>query len=353
MKILLIKILLKLRNYIKLKFIIIIILLFFFITKDKIINTKNKLFDDVNDKENIKIYEMKEISNVTITNNIILIIELYPYHYECTPGFTKYFIDLGYNVDILMHEFGKDSLCLFENKDKIRLFLYKNLDQINFFEKFLIHYMNYYPLIVVQSATFYRNKTISELELLKTDKSILVLHSTKTYEWMNFSNVKNQNRIWTLGHFNIGLQVNPHYFGDIKLKDKNKITRFFIISTAGRNYNYIISSAEKIKSENLVFEIFVIGHERGFSIDNINETLKDNIIFNYNVNYSTLYQTVDSSDYIIINLDPDRDYEFRKEKISGAAQLSYGFLKPVLMNDYFKDIYNMTNENSFLFKKEN
>ena len=237
MKILLIKLLLKLRNYIKLKFIIIIILLFFFITRNKIINTKNKLFDDANDKENIKVYDMKEISNVTITNNIILIIELYPYHYECTPGFAKYFIDLGYNVDILMHEFGKDSLCLFENKDKIRLFLYKNLEQINFFEKFLIHYMNFYPLIVVQSATFYRNKTISDLELLKTDKSVLVLHSTKTYELMNFSNVKNQNRIWTLGHFYIGLQVNPNYFGNIKLKDKNKKTRFFIISTAGRNYN--------------------------------------------------------------------------------------------------------------------
>ena len=45
-----------------------------------------------------------------------------------------------------------------------------------------------------------------------------------------------KNRIWTLGPFNIGLQVNPHYFGNIKIKDKNKRTRFFIISTQSRNY---------------------------------------------------------------------------------------------------------------------
>lgn len=339
-------------RYNKLKFIF-IILLFFFIIINKIKNNINKLFNEVNDKGNIKVYEMTEISNVNITNNVILIVEIYPYHYECTSGFAKYFIDLGYNVDILMHEFGKDSLCLFEHKEKIRLFIYKDLKQIHFFVKLLIHYMSYYPLILLQTTTFLRNQTISDLELLRNDNTIYVFHSIIDYELMNFSYVKNHNRIWTLGHFNVGLQVNPHYFGKIKLRDKNKKTRFFITSTAGRNYKYIVSSAEKLKNENFEFEIFVIGHGKKFSINNINEKLKDNFIFNYSVNYSTLYETVYNSDFIIINLDPDKDHEFKKKKLSGSAQLSYGFLKPALINDYFKDNYNMTNENSFLFKKNN
>ena len=52
-------------------------------------------------------------------------------------------------------------------------------------------------------------------------------------------------------------------------------------------------------------------------------------------------------------MDPDKNLEYKKEKISGAAQLSLGFLKPVLINENFKENYNMTNENSFLFQKKN
>ena len=100
-------------------------------------------------------------------------------------------------------------------------------------------------------------------------------------------------------------------------------------------------------------EIFVVGHSKSFSIDNNNKKLKDIFIFNYNVNYSTLYNIIDSCDYIIINLDPDRDKHFKNEMMSGAAQLSYGFYKPALINDYFKDNYNMTKENSFIFTKNN
>ena len=196
-------------------------------------------------------------------------------------------------------------------------------------------------------------KIISSLGLLKNNKAIYVLHHTNVYESMNFTNTEVQNRIWTLGHFNIGLQVNPHYFGKIKLREKNKITRFFIVSTVKRNYKYIISAVKKIISENLEFKIFVVGYEKSFSIDNNNKKLKDIFIFNYNVNFSTLYYIIDSSDYIIINLDPDRDKEFKYESLSGAAQLSYGFYKPALINSYFKDNYNMSEENSFIFDKNN
>ena len=162
-----------------------------------------------------------------------------------------------------------------------------------------------------------------------------------------------KKRIWTLGHFNIGLQVNPHYFGNIKLKEKNNKTKFFLISTKGRNYNYIISSAKKLTNEKLKFEIFVVGHDKTFSIDSNNTQLNNIFIFNYNVNYSTLYKIVYNSDYIIVNLDPDRDQTFKTQRVSGAVQLSYGFLKPVLINNYFKETYNMTEDNSFVFDKKN
>ena len=149
------------------------------------------------------------------------------------------------------------------------------------------------------------------------------------------------------------MQVNPHFFGKIRLKKKNKKTRFFIESTVKRKYNYIISAAEKLKYEKYEFEICSVGHVKDFSYQNINEKIKNNFIFNYNVNFSTLYKLVDSSDYIIINLDPNKNSDYKDKKVTGAIQLTYGFIKPCLINIYFKDTYNMTEENSFLFEEQN
>ena len=99
----------------------------------------------------------------------------------------------------------------------------------------------------------------------------------------------------------------------------------------------------------------VVGKVRKFSSKSINKNLKANFLFNYRVNFETLYNMVDSSDYIILTLDNKnkKDKIFKDKKVTGAAQLSYGFVKPALINSYFKDNYNMTEENSFIFNKSN
>lgn len=76
---------------------------------------------------NIIINNFSHLINCTIKNNSILIFEPNEYHYECTPGFTKYFIELNYNVDILMHYNGKDAFFRFGNIHNIRLFIYDDI----------------------------------------------------------------------------------------------------------------------------------------------------------------------------------------------------------------------------------
>ena len=215
--------------------------------------------------------------------------------------------------------------------------------------------MENYSYIVIQTTIPHIIKTISNLNLLNNKKVIYVFHLTNFYNSLHFSKVENQNRIWTLGHFPIGKYVNPHYFGKIKLKKKNKITRFFTVSSAYRKYNYLVSASQKLKEENYDFEVIVIGKAKTFSKNNINEKLKKNFIFNYNVNFSQLYKAVDSSDFILITLDPDnkRDKIFKYNKVTGSAQLSYGFLKPAIINYYFSNVYNMTKDNCLLFNKTN
>ncbi len=151
--------------------------------------------------------------------------------------------------------------------------------------------------------------------------------------------------------------LNPHYFGNFKInnRSKNKITRFFITSTTRRNYQPLISAVEKLKEENLEFHVIVVGKYNTFTIHNISEKLFENFTFKYNIPYEDLYYEVNNSDYIIINLDPNSiiDEPFRKTRVSGSIQLSYGFLKPVIINKYFADIFNFNSNNSFIFDNFN
>lgn len=341
-------------GYIKLLEIIFLLLIYI---RVKIEKTHNLLLNqDLIDENEVKLYPFYEIINIHIDNKTILIFEPNSFHYECTPGYAKYFVDLGYNVDVLMQKSGQDSFCLFEQKEKIRLFLYDDLKEINFFSFNLSYIFNFYSFIIVQTVSTAKIKTISNLGLLNHRNVIYVFHYTYYYKKLNYFKYNiNQNRIWILGNFQLGLRVVPHYIGKMKLRDKNKKTRFFTVSTSSRNYNNLIAASQRIKEENLNFDIVVVGKSKKLSIKNINEKIKKNFLFSYRINFYTLYKLLQSSDFIILTMDPDNkgDESYKNQRVTGAAQLSYGFLKPVLINEYYKYIYNMTKENSFLYNKNN
>ena len=66
---------------------------------------------------------------------------------------------------------------------------------------------------------------------------------------MRLIDFHNNIRSWTLLNFtNRALEVNPHYFGKINLMDKNKVARFFIVSTNNRNYDKLISASDKLNN---------------------------------------------------------------------------------------------------------
>jgi hypothetical protein len=326
-----------------------------YLFKRDIISLKEILNNFINGFKKVKVYQLSKLSKWNIKDKTILLFEPNHYHYECSPGYAKYFVDLGYNVDVLMKKQGKDSFYFFENKDKIRLFIYDNLKQIRNYAKVLRSHFRSYSYIVIQTLSTKTFGTISKLGLNRNGKVIYIFHFTYYYKILHFSSIKNKNRVWTLGNFSVGLQVVPFYIGNLKLKNKNKRTRFFTVSTVSRQYNYLIAAFEKLKDNNFDFDVIVVGKVKRFSTKNISEKLKDNFIFNYKVNYETLYKLVYSSDYIIITLDPDdkKNRIFKNKKVTGSAQLSLGFIKPALINKYFQDKYDMNEENSFPFDKKN
>ena len=109
-------------------FLLLVILLYSIIKT--IIKKNNIIFNKRKNIVHINQYKIEDLFNVTIKKKSIIIFEPNSFHYECTPGYSKFFIDLGYNVDIIMNKKGKDSFCLFDNQENIRFFIYKKKKQI-------------------------------------------------------------------------------------------------------------------------------------------------------------------------------------------------------------------------------
>jgi hypothetical protein len=94
-------------------------------------------------------------------------------HYECTPGFTKYFLDLGYNVDIIMTQIGNESFIFFEPTKKLRFFkldddkkYYRNDEYIKIFREIFKNYV----AILLQTMTADLNHFYRNANLLKREK---------------------------------------------------------------------------------------------------------------------------------------------------------------------------------------
>ena len=298
---------------------------------------------------------INDLLNCNIKNNTVLIFESEFFHHECTPGYTKYFLDLGYNVDIILDNFGSNSFCLFKSLENIRLFTFDRFSELSVHsEEFQLIFKNY-SYIIIETTNPDRNKTYNELGFFKMNNTIFVLHTTEHIYTTGISIFYNQNRIWSLGYFKNTLYVNPHYYGDIKIRSKNNRTKFFITSNGERNYQDLILAAEKIKNEKLDFEVIVIGRGKSFSKEELSENLKENFQFKFNVIFKDLYEAVYSSDYIIINLYPNYKNNdlFRRNRLTGSLQLSLGFYKLALIHKSFAEFYNMTSENSLLFDNSN
>lgn len=289
--------------------------------------------------------------DISIYKNYILILELYKCHYECTPGFSKYFIDLGYNVDVVMYNYGKTTFCFFDEFKKIRLFPFNSINEIRKNSHYLSIAFQDYKLIFIETTWPNYFELYKILNSLNIKKTVYVFHHIDFVNLMPFKNQLKSYQIVSLGNFSIGNQINPHYFGNFKQRNKNNITTFFITSTIKRNYKYIVSTFKKIKQKNMSYRIIVVGKTKTFSLKNIPENMKKNIIFKYYITYAELYKEVYNSDFIIINLDPNNkaDEDFTKIRVTGSAQLAYGFLKPVLIHKQYSNFYNFNYTNSLIY----
>ncbi len=315
--------------------------------KDKVV----EIYNDFSNRGKVR-EEMSEFLNCEIPEKTIAIFEPNPYHHECMPGYAKYFTDLGYNVDVLINEDCEDSMELFEPKEKLRIFTFKNFDYIKCIHSDLSKKFAKYDNTLLHSSDPCRKDIIHKMGFHKNPKSLFVVHDIGFVEKFGIEDFNKNHHVLALGDFGKCLFVNPHYFGKIENRAKNSKTRFFITSTYGRKYTQLVEAAQNLKDKNMDFEIVVVGRSTTFSADDIPNNLKDNFIFKHRLPYKEMYEEVQNSDYILMLLDPNNEYDniFKTAMVTGTAQLSYGFSKPVIVNKEFSEFYKFSNENSLIYE---
>ncbi len=335
-------------------------------------NTQNRTHKIItllglNIKIEIKNKKLKknELFNKFIYHNIrpnsVLLVELNEYHGECLPGMAKYFIELGYNVDVLMNkkEFDLNPFAAYNNKHISLYSAYPGTISDILCSNIIKKYEHLY----INSDRIYQ-KNISEYigNDLKypIGKTIVMCHHAELYNKINLK-AKNME-IVTLVDFPIlnnkkYKQVNTHFFKETINTNKNEITKFIVvgnIEASRKNHNLLINTVENLINKNITnFKIVVISRSGKIELP---EKIEKFFEFKNNLPYNQMYNEIECADFFLTLFDPE-NIEHNRYLTSGASgsyQLMYGFKIPGLIPHKFQARINgFDNTNSIGYESNN
>ena len=302
-------------------------------------------------------YSIKFIAAPTREKSVLLIEPNFG-HDEVLPGIAKYFIDLGYNVDILM-SFSNIPLQVFTKiqSSKIRIFeiTFDALIEILTNKK-----INNYDFIYFNSDRIYSEKiwntALIDKMNLPSNKILQMCHHID--EISNFDKFN----VTTLKLANLGpkgseksLIVNSHYFGEFETNKKNDKINFIIVGNIQdfrKNFNLLIDSVNTIIERGFSnFKITLVS--RLGSLEDIPTSIRKYFDLKGFLPFPEMYNEMEKADFFLPLLDPECEAHNRyvTTGTSGSFQLIYGFLKPCIINSKFASIPGFDNQNSIIYDK--
>ena len=304
----------------------------------------------------IKKRNLKDFFKIKDQKNSVFIALYEKYHLECLPGFIKYFNNLKYKVDLLINSRSIESIGKMKLSKYIRIFQYKNLTEIlnnlKLLKKIILNY-KFLFLITLEKSKI---KFYKDLGYYEHPNSLFIIHHINELYSIGLKRYILQNKVFSLLDTGKILYLNPCYFGKFKCSfKKNKIPKFFITSTKHRNYNHFLKGIYYLKNNSIDFEIYVVGRSGKFGINNVPKELRNYFHFYNNITYQKMFKIIIKSDFIILNLYPNRteDIIYKIYRATGNAQISYGFCKPSLVENSFSSIYKFSNNNSIIYNNNN
>jgi hypothetical protein len=276
-----------------------------------------------------------------IQNNTILMVELNGCHGECLTGMAKYFLDLGYRVDVMLSpvEFSNNPFADFNNPD-LTVFsmlqdaaiwilstdIVKKYEHLYFNSDFL-----YFKHI---NGEFMRTYDAFQGNLKSPQGKILMLchHVNKIIANKRLSYLALQK--FSCTHAQKYTIVNAHYFGDFHHEKLGKKIKFVVvgkIESKRKNHSILFDAARELLQRGLSdFVIDVVARSGTIAVP---KELAPYFEFKGRLNYHDMYQVMNEADFYLPLFDPENPEHDRYLTCgsSGSYQLIYGFKKPCVI----------------------
>ena len=282
--------------------------------------------------------------------NSVLLLEFYYVHGETLPGYIKYFLDLVYNVDVVLRKPTKkerrnDSglFSCFNANDNVRIKYMSDLD-MNFVLRSSI--TSSYRYIMINSFSDETELNyLSFVDIIKL-KPICVVHNPNLKS--SYFQTDRIISLVTMVHINRKPTpvVNPHYFGEYKTTGKNETTTFVALNTNNpnrRNLFLLFDACDILLKKGInSFKIKLIG--KGITVP---ECYRENIHDFCYLDFNEMFREISDSDFFLALLD-QKSIQYTN-KACGSYQISYGFLKPLVLHEMFSEIAGFNDKNSILY----
>jgi glycosyltransferase involved in cell wall biosynthesis len=305
-----------------------------------------------------EVFDEQSINKIGITRKSknALLIELNDCHGECLPGYCKYLLDLGYNVDVLVNKvLEKEApMRVLDGQSCVKTQYMSDKEIIDFvhsraaddydvclFNSHILYIyggfesaLKYIDIASIKPRVIFVEHRLENLPELTRKANVLLLK--KFYNYRNT------------------FEVNPHYFGEHGQHNKGHIVNFVVagnIQKARKNYDLLINAVTELINKNITnFKITVIG--RG-NLGDLPENIKRFFDIKGRVSYPDLYRYVSDADFLLPLLDPDfKEHDrYLKDGTSGSFQLIYGLNIPCLIAHKFAKCHHFSSDNAICYDK--
>ena len=281
-------------------------------------------------------------------------------HAEVVPGYAKYLLELGYHVSILItpERYKEGLFSKFDNNKNISYNVMTQKQIRKFFKKNSIN--NIKGLLVTTVGKLYNGIDFSKVYSSfnrDVDKSKLFFVEHEIDKLID--NNALDNPIITLRKMNYKniqtIPINPHYFGSIKTQQKNNITNLVTIgalSEKRKSTKVIINAIDKLITQGITnFKVTVVGKGK---ISDLPTHLHSYIDIKGRLDFDKMYTEIEKADFILSAYeDIEEHLKYATSKTSGAYQLVYGFLKPIIIKANHAPINGFNTINSLIYNNDN
>ncbi|APC91297.1 MULTISPECIES: hypothetical protein [Francisella] len=280
-------------------------------------------------------------------------------HAEIVPGFTKYLLDLGYHVSILINpkRFEEGLFCRFDNQN----ISYNKLSKKQIYKYFKRDSLeNVEGVLITTIGKLYDGKNLNQAydffdKQVNKHKLFFVEHEIDSYINNNSNPRKDIITLRNMDYKNaITVPVNPHYFGKVNLSGKNKLTKFITIgalSEKRKSTKLLINVAKQLLDKGITnFKITVIG--KG-NIKDLPPQLQSFFDIKGRLDFDQMYNEIENADFILSAYEDNPEHrKYITSKTSGTFQLVYGFLKPIIIREDFAPINGFNSTNAILYSQD-